>query len=151
METFGQRRGPVGRPAHNKAALSSGRLFVLLVRRDGFHEHVDQTLAVHVVRLSRIVAGNAMPQGGFDHGLHVASIVNFVDPEVIVFGGGVVEAVGDRFLDPIRVVARQYYIQQADADQVRIVSAELGDYAGVLGAAVLARQKHRATGDIHGT
>jgi glucokinase len=74
-------------------------------------------------------------------GLHTASIVNMIDPEMIVFGGGVPEAMGDSFLEPIRVTARQYYIQQTDADKVRIVLATLGDYAGVLGAAVLARQK----------
>jgi glucokinase len=66
--------------------------------------------------------------------------VNLIDPEMIVFGGGVAEAMGDEFLKPIRVTARQYYIQQTDADKVRIVLATLGDYAGVLGAAVLARQ-----------
>jgi glucokinase len=74
-------------------------------------------------------------------GLLTASIVNLVDPEMIVFGGGVAEAMGDEFLKPIRVTARQYYIQQAGADKVRIVLATLGDYAGVLGAAVLARQQ----------
>jgi glucokinase len=84
-------------------------------------------------------------------GLHVASIVNLVDPEMVVFGGGVVEAVGDRFLDPIRITARQHYIQQADAAKVHIVSAELGDYAGVLGAAVLARQKRLDSRDTHGS
>ena len=74
-------------------------------------------------------------------GLLTASVVNLVDPEMIVFGGGVAEAMGDDFLKPIRVTARQYYIQQAGADKVRIVLATLGDYAGVLGAAVLARQQ----------
>lgn len=74
-------------------------------------------------------------------GLLTASIVNLVDPEMIVFGGGVVEALEDEFLAPIRVTARQYYIQQAAADQIQIVPARLGDYAGVLGAAVMARQK----------
>jgi glucokinase len=74
-------------------------------------------------------------------GLLTASIVNLVDPEMIVFGGGVAEAMGDEFLKPIRVTACQYYIQQTDADKVRIVLATLGDYAGVLGAAVLARQR----------
>ncbi len=80
-------------------------------------------------------------------GLLTASLVNLIDPEMIVFGGGVVEAVGDGFLDPIRVTARQYYIQQADADKVRIVPARLGDYAGVLGAAVLARRRARSSHD----
>jgi glucokinase len=72
-------------------------------------------------------------------GLHTASIVNLIDPEMVVLGGGVIEALGDKFLAPIRVTARQYYIQQKDADKVRIVSAQLGDRAGILGAAVLAR------------
>jgi glucokinase len=74
-------------------------------------------------------------------GMLTASIVNFVDPEMIVFGGGVVEALDDDFLDPIRTTARQYFIQQAGAEKIRIVAATLGDYAGVLGAAVLARQR----------
>ena len=73
-------------------------------------------------------------------GLLTASIVNLIDPEMVVFGGGVVEALGEAFLEPIRTTARQYYIQQTGADQIRIVAGELGDYAGVLGAAVLARQ-----------
>ena len=74
-------------------------------------------------------------------GLLIASIVNMIDPEMIVMGGGVVEALGAGFLDPIRVTARQYYIQQAGADKVRIVPAQLGDYAVVLGAAALVRQR----------
>jgi glucokinase len=74
-------------------------------------------------------------------GMLTASIVNLVDPEMIVFGGGVIEALGGDFLDPIRVTARQYYIQQTDAEKIRIVAATLGDYAGVLGAAVLTRQR----------
>jgi len=74
-------------------------------------------------------------------GLLTASIVNLVDPEMIVFGGGLIEALEDNFLSPIRVTARQYFLQQAGADQVRIVAAKLGDHAGVLGAAALARQK----------
>jgi glucokinase len=74
-------------------------------------------------------------------GLHAASIVNLIDPEMIVFGGGVIEALGEEFLKPIRVTARQYYIQKTDADKVQIVPAKLGDHAGVLGAAVLARQR----------
>jgi len=80
-------------------------------------------------------------------GLLTASIVNLIDPEMIVLGGGVAEAMGNKFLEPIRLTARQYYIQQTDADKVRIVLATLGDHAGVLGAAVLARQRTRLESD----
>jgi glucokinase len=73
-------------------------------------------------------------------GLLSANIVNFFDPEMIVFGGGVVEALGDSYLAPIRETARSHFLQQRDADRVQIVPAVLGDYAGVLGAAILAGQ-----------
>lgn len=73
-------------------------------------------------------------------GLLAGNIVNLLDPEMIVFGGGVVEALGDTFLDPIRDEARSRYLQQRDADRIRIVPATLGDHAGVLGAAILAGQ-----------
>jgi glucokinase len=72
-------------------------------------------------------------------GLLVASVVNLIDPEMVVLGGGVIEALDEDFLAPIRTTARQHFIQQTGADEVRIVAAELGDHAGVLGAAVLAR------------
>lgn len=76
-------------------------------------------------------------------GLHIASIVNFLDPEAIVFGGGVIEALGEAFVAPIRPIAYQYFLQRRDADRVRIVVSQLGDNAGILGAAVLARQRIR--------
>jgi glucokinase len=74
-------------------------------------------------------------------GLLTASVVNFLDPEMVVFGGGVVEALDDEFLAPIRVTAREHYIQKMDADRVRIVPGKLGDYAAVLGAAALVRDR----------
>ncbi len=77
-------------------------------------------------------------QAQFYLGLMVANIVNFFDPELFVFGGGVVEALGDDFLGPIHQVALAYFKQQLDAERVRIAPAVLGDYAGVLGAAMLA-------------
>jgi glucokinase len=76
-------------------------------------------------------------------GLHAATLINVLDPEMLVYGGGVVEALGDAFLAPIRTVARQYAIQQRDADRVQIVPAQLGDYAGVLGVALLARRRQQ--------
>jgi len=79
-------------------------------------------------------------------GLLTASVVNLLDPEMVVFGGGVVEALDDEFLAPIRVTARQHYIQKMDADRVRIVPGKLGDYAAVLGAAALVRDRAAGSG-----
>jgi glucokinase len=64
-----------------------------------------------------------------------------LDPEAVVIGGGVLEKMGDAYLEPVRQVAQQHYINKQQADRVRIIRAELGDYSGALGAAVLARQR----------
>jgi len=74
-------------------------------------------------------------------GLLTASVVNFVDPEMVILGGGVVEALGESFLVPIRVVAYQYFINQDGAKDVAIVPAKLGDNAALMGAAAWARMK----------
>ena len=80
-------------------------------------------------------------------GLLTANLVNTLDPEVIVFGGGVVERLGASFVEPVAQTARQHYLQQKGADQIRVVPAALGDDAGPIGAAVVARRHlQRAAG-----
>jgi glucokinase len=79
-------------------------------------------------------------------GLITASVVNLLDPEMVVFGGGVIEALDAGFLAHIRVTAQQHYIQQMDADRVRIVTGKLGDFAAILGAAALVRDKAAGSG-----
>ncbi|MBC7235617.1 MAG: ROK family protein [Chloroflexi bacterium] len=74
-------------------------------------------------------------------GLLVAACVNLLDPQIVVIGGGVLERMGDAYLEPVRNVAIEHYINSEQADQVRVVRASLGDYSGALGAAVLARQR----------
>lgn len=81
-----------------------------------------------------------MQRAGIYLGISVASIVHFLNPEMVVLGGGVIEAMGDSLLDPIRQAAAKYALPTT-MDGVQIVEATLGDNAGVIGASVLARQK----------
>jgi glucokinase len=81
-----------------------------------------------------------MARAEYYMGLLVASVVNLLDPEVVVLGGGVVERLGEAYLEPVREVAEQYYLNQQDKDQVRVVATKLGGNAGVLGAAMMANQ-----------
>jgi glucokinase len=74
-------------------------------------------------------------------GILVATCVNLIDPEAVILGGGVVEALGEEFLEPVRRVAYQYFMNKRDAKSVQIVRARLGDNAALLGAAMFARQK----------
>ena len=63
-----------------------------------------------------------------------------LNPEVIVLGGGVVEALGEEIIglidDSIRKTAFEYSFRG-----VRVVKASLGDDAGITGAAILARER----------
>lgn len=76
-------------------------------------------------------------------GVGIGSIVNFLNPEMIVLGGGVVEALDDTFIKDIRKAAKKFALPDT-LKGVQIVKAELGDNAGVLGAAALARQRLKA-------
>jgi glucokinase len=69
------------------------------------------------------------------------NIVNILDPEMIVFGGGVTERLGEKFVAPIRKVAYAHFINKGNARSVKIVPAALKDASGVVGAAVMARQR----------
>lgn len=75
--------------------------------------------------------------------LLITSVVNLLDPECIVLGGGLVESLGEDYVGPIRERAYATFFLQKDARQIKIVEASLGDDAVVLGAAVLARTKIR--------
>ncbi|MBI4771863.1 MAG: ROK family protein, partial [Chloroflexi bacterium] len=74
-------------------------------------------------------------------GLLAANIVNTLDPQMIVFGGGVTERLGQKFIAPIRQVAYANFINKQNARLVKIVPAALKDASGVVGAAVMAREK----------
>ncbi len=64
-----------------------------------------------------------------------ANIVNFLDPEVIVIGGGVSKA-GNFLLDPLRREFPKYVIYN-DQPMPEIKLAILGSEAGIIGAAML--------------
>ena len=73
-------------------------------------------------------------------GIAIGSVVNLLGPEVVVLGGGVIEALGDPLLERIERVARKVAFEFAIRD-VRFVRSELGDDAGIIGAAMLARER----------
>ncbi len=69
-------------------------------------------------------------------GAGLTGLVNALDPEVVVIGGGAVAA-GDLLLEPARRVVAQRALPPM-ADAVRIVAAHFGEESGMLGAAIMA-------------
>ena len=73
-------------------------------------------------------------------GILTANLVNTLDPEVVVIGGGIAERMGETFVAPIRDHAYRMFLQKAHKEKVRIVPTKLGGHAGAVGAALLAKQ-----------
>jgi len=86
----------------------------------------DDAVAVRAARRSARYLGVAL--GG---------VVNLLDPATVVLGGGIAEALGQRYVDWASETARRQILASA-AREVPIVPAALGDDAGLLGAAMTA-------------
>jgi glucokinase len=67
-------------------------------------------------------------------GLGLSSVINFYNPERIILGGGLMEAV-DYFFE-ITVREAKYEALRMPASQIEIVRSGLGDFSGVIGAAL---------------
>lgn len=73
-------------------------------------------------------------------GIATANLVNVLNPEVVVLGGGVMEALSDEMMSVIVETAKDYAMPGA-LKGVEIIASKLGDNAGITGAAVLARKE----------
>ena len=76
-------------------------------------------------------------------GIGVGSVVNLLDLDCVVVGGGLAEKLGQEFVDRIAEAAAPWTMV-TDVPR-RFVLAELGDDSGVVGAAELARRFARAS------
>ena len=72
-------------------------------------------------------------------GVGIASLINLLNPEKIVIGGGMIAA-GDLLMNSIRKRAKKDAFE-VPAKRAQIVVAELGEGAGVIGAAMAARER----------
>ncbi len=72
---------------------------------------------------------------GKDLGFALANIINIIDPEAIVIGGGVNE-VSDLFLTETKK-AMLNHIASSESKQIKLLKSKLGKKAGAIGAALL--------------
>ena len=73
-------------------------------------------------------------------GIGMANIVNIFSPEVIILGGGLVEKLGKPYLNMADKAMREHAMPPL-AERVKVLEAELGDDAVLLGAASLIRRE----------
>jgi glucokinase len=75
-------------------------------------------------------------------GIAVANLINLFNPQVVVLGGGVIDALGDEMMAIILETARDYGMSGA-MKGVDIIASKNGDDAGIVGAAVVARRQSK--------
>jgi glucokinase len=77
--------------------------------------------------------------GGFI-GQAVADFLHIMNPSMVIFGGGVSQS-GKLILDPIKEAVKRNIMDQSYLDGLQLVTAELGDEAGLIGALVQAQDR----------
>jgi glucokinase len=105
----------------NLEDLRSGDLRKAIKRRDKLVERIVEEAAEYT-------------------GIAVANVINLLNPEVIVLGGGVMDALEDEMLAIIIETAHDYAMN-GTAEGIEIIASRLGDEAGITGGAVLARRE----------
>ena len=73
-------------------------------------------------------------------GIAVANLINLLSPEIIVLGGGVIEALEEEMMHIIAETATKRALA-GTAKGIEIIASKLGDEAGIVGGAVLARRQ----------
>ena len=83
--------------------------------------------------------GDALAQKSFEEigrylGIACANLVNLLDPEVIIIGGGATEA-DDLFLSKLKKTTQEL-IMNPEAKNIKIIKAKLGESVGAIGASL---------------
>ncbi|WP_245674808.1 ROK family protein [Herbidospora cretacea] len=115
-------------------AVASGAAIAHQLSAAGVDAHGSRDV-VNLVRQGNTMAVQFARQAGREIGDVLASIVNFFNPSVIVIGGDMAEA-GEHILAGVREVIYSRSLPLA-TQHLSIRATELGDRAGIIGAAVM--------------
>jgi glucokinase len=111
----------------------------LLERADGDPENVDVPLVTSLAREGDPFAREQLDTLGRWLGEGIASLTAVLDPAVVAIGGGVSEA-GDLLMDPVRASFQANLTGRGYRPTLELRLASLGNLAGLIGAADLARR-----------
>lgn len=132
--------GALLREARERAADSRDEAEVLLGLGDGTPEGIVGRHVTEAAHLGDPVAVAAFDQIGHWVGQGLADLAAVLDPECFVLGGGVSEA-GDVLLKPTIAAFEQLLTGHGRRPLASVLLAQLGNDAGMVGAADLARQR----------
>ncbi len=105
------------------AAIRSGALAAAIKAGD----HVIEEIVTHSAK---------------DLGIAIGSVVNLLAPDIVVLGGGLVEAMPGLYVQQVRASIKKQALRPY-TKSLKVVTAKLGDDAVVMGAAALAAEQVR--------
>jgi glucokinase len=111
----------------------------LLERADGDPDNVDGPMVTALAQEGDPFAREQLDTLGRWLGEGIASLTAVLDPAVVAIGGGVSEA-GDLLLDPVRAAFQANLTGRGYRPTLELRLASLGNQAGLIGAADLARR-----------
>ena len=128
------------REARERAAESRPEAEVLLRLGDGTPEAITGRHVTEAARSGDLVALAAFATVGQWLGQGLADLAAILDPGLFILGGGVSDA-GMLLVDPARAAFEELLTGRQVRPVAQIVLAELGNDAGLVGAADLARRR----------
>ena len=126
--------GSIGRKARELLAAGEPSSMLEIVR--GRTERVTSLTVVAAARTGDPLARHILDSAITYLAMGIANIVSFLNPEIVVLGGGLFQA-ADLLLEPVRREFKKW-AQPLAAKKVRIELSVLGENAGLHGAAKLA-------------
>ena len=114
-------------------AVKKGRKSIITELTDGksiSSKHIKKSLEAHdEVVMQYVNEAIDYLSGG------IASVINFYNPELIILGGGLIQSIDDFYLQTIKKARAKAL--PTPAAKIEFKKASLGDYSGVVGAALL--------------
>jgi glucokinase len=126
-----------------KAGIKDGEKTLLTeMLGDGLEDLRSGDLRKAIRRGDKFVA-KVVEQAAEYVGIGAANLVNILGPDVVVLGGGVIEALADEMMGVISRTMKDHAMP-GTLKGVDIIASKLGDRAGITGAAVLARRETKS-------
>ncbi len=121
-------------------AIQAGEKSLLAMMSDGRMEDLRSGDLLKAMNRGDECVRKVVDEAAEYTGIAVANVVNLLNPDIIVLGGGIIDALEERMMPIIERVAREHAFPGTE-DSFKVQSSKLGDDAGITGAAVLAKQK----------
>lgn len=122
-----------------REAVAAGRHTTVLAMAGGDPQALGAHHVASGARADDPVAVEIFTRAATYLGVGVANLLNLLNPERVIIGGGVSKA-GDLLFEPVRRVATARAFERPGHD-VEILPAALGDDVGAVGAAAIALQR----------